>query len=95
MGTSGAIFVYDGAKGGSGLSKLLYDRLEEGFKRSIEILRNCKCSSADGCPRCTYSYQCGNNNQPLSKLGALESLEHLGKTKLHIVDNYNDYESYV
>ncbi|MHA1198338.1 MAG: DEAD/DEAH box helicase [Candidatus Heimdallarchaeaceae archaeon] len=95
MGKSGAIFVYDGAKGGSGLSKLLYDRLKEGFQRSLEILKNCKCSTADGCPRCTYSYQCGNNNQPLSKLGAVESLEQLGKLKLKVVENYNDYESYV
>ncbi|MCE7743422.1 MAG: DEAD/DEAH box helicase [Candidatus Heimdallarchaeota archaeon] len=95
MGKSGAIFVYDGAKGGSGLSKLLYDRLEEGFQRSLEILKNCKCSTDDGCPRCTYSYQCGNNNQPLNKLGAVESLGQLGKLKLKVVENYNEFESYV
>lgn len=95
MGKSGAIFVYDGAQGGSGLSKLLYDRLEEAFQRSLEILKKCKCSTTDGCPRCTYSYQCGNNNQPLNKLGAIESLEELGKLKIEIVENYNDYESYV
>lgn len=95
MGKSGAIFVYDGAKGGSGLSKLLYDRLEEGFHRSLEILKNCKCTSSDGCPRCTYSYQCGNNNQPLNKQGAIESLERLGKLKIKVVENYNDYESFV
>ena len=95
MGKSGAIFVYDGAKGGSGLSKLLYDRLEEGFKRSLEILKKCKCTTSDGCPRCTYSYQCGNNNQPLSKNGAIESLEKLGKVELKVIDNYNEYESYV
>ena len=95
MGKSGAIFVYDGAKGGSGLSKLLYDRLEEGFRRSLEILKSCKCTTADGCPRCTYSYQCGNNNQPLSKQGAIESLEQLGKLKLEVIENYNDYESFV
>jgi len=95
MGKSGAIFVYDGAKGGSGLSKLLYDKLEEGLERSLKILENCLCKSSDGCPRCTYSYQCGNNNQPLNKLGAIESIKLLNKSDLQIIDNYNEYEAYV
>ncbi|MCG3221793.1 MAG: DUF1998 domain-containing protein, partial [Candidatus Heimdallarchaeota archaeon] len=95
MGESGAIFVYDAAKGGSGLSKLLYDRLEEGFKRSIKILQNCDCTSTDGCPRCTYSYQCGNNNQPLNKIGAIESLEILKDVKLKVIDDFEPYQAYV
>ncbi len=95
MGKSGAIFVYDGAKGGSGLSKLLYDKLEEGINRSLKILENCPCKSSDGCPRCTYSYQCGNNNQPLNKIGAIESIKLLSESDLQIVDNYAEYEAYV
>lgn len=95
MGESGAIFVYDAAKGGSGLSKLLYDRLEEGFKRSIKILQNCECTSTDGCPRCTYSYQCGNNNQPLNKIGAIESLEILKDVKLKVIDDFEPYQAFV
>ncbi len=95
MGDSGAIFVYDGAKGGSGLSKLLYDRLEEGFKRSLIILENCTCKTTDGCPRCTYSYQCGNNNQPLNKIGAMESLKLLKESDLKIIENYEEYQAYV
>ncbi len=95
MGKSGAIFVYDGAKGGSGLSKLLYDKLEEGLNRSLKILENCTCKTSDGCPRCTYSYQCGNNNQPLSKIGAIESIKLLNQSKLKIVDNYAEYDAYV
>ena len=95
MGKSGAIFVYDGAKGGSGLSKLLYDKLEEGFNRSLKILENCTCKTSDGCPRCTYSYQCGNNNQPLNKTGAIESIKLLNKSKLKIIDNYAEYDAYV
>lgn len=75
MGDSGVIFVYDGAKGGSGLSKLLYDRLEEAIRRSLVILEKCDCKTIDGCPRCTYSYQCGNNNQPLHKAGAIETFK--------------------
>ncbi|MHA1829012.1 MAG: DEAD/DEAH box helicase [Candidatus Heimdallarchaeaceae archaeon] len=95
MGESGTIFVYDGAKGGSGLSKLLFDKLEEAFNRSLKILENCSCTNLDGCPRCTYSYQCGNNNQPLNKIGAIESLKLLGSMELEIVDDFANYESYV
>ncbi|MCE7748621.1 MAG: DEAD/DEAH box helicase [Candidatus Heimdallarchaeota archaeon] len=95
MGKSGAIFVYDGSKGGSGLSKLLYDKLEEGLNRSLKILENCTCKTSDGCPRCTYSYQCGNNNQPLSKTGAIESIKLLNQSKLKIIDNYAEYDAYV
>jgi DEAD/DEAH box helicase domain-containing protein len=95
MGESGAIFVYDAAKGGSGLSKLLFDRLEEGFERSSKILQKCDCTSTDGCPRCTYSYQCGNNNQPLNKIGAIESLELLKEAKLKVIDDLEPYQAYV
>ncbi len=77
MGSSGVIFVYDGAPGGNGLSKLLYDRFEEAVTRSLRILKECGCASEDGCPSCTYSYQCGNNNSPLNKAGAIASLEAL------------------
>ncbi|MHA1353415.1 MAG: Zn-binding domain-containing protein [Candidatus Heimdallarchaeaceae archaeon] len=80
MGHSGAIFVYDGAKGGSGLSKLLFDRLDEALDRSLNILKKCTCKTMDGCPRCTYSYQCGNNNFPLNKYGAIESLTLVKKS---------------
>lgn len=72
MGTTGMIFVYDGTEGGNGASKLLYDRLEEAFRRGKKILEECPCKSESGCPRCTYSYHCGNNNKMLSKHGALE-----------------------
>jgi DEAD/DEAH box helicase domain-containing protein len=73
LGDSGVIFIYDGSPGGSGLSRLLYKRLEEAFRRAAEILQSCPCTAIDGCPACTYSYQCGNNNAPLFKAGAYES----------------------
>ena len=95
MGSSGAIFVYDAAKGGSGLVKLLYDRLEDGFERSLKILEGCTCKTIDGCPRCTYSYQCGNNNQPLNKKGAIEAIKLLKTMKLELIENYNEYQAYV
>jgi DEAD/DEAH box helicase domain-containing protein len=75
----GDIFVYDGSVGGSGLSKLLFKRLKKGLEVSLEILRNCECKRVDGCPRCTYSYQCGNNNQPLNRIGAMRIIELIFK----------------
>lgn len=71
----GDIFVYDATIGGSGLSKLLFKQLRRAMEISYEVLRNCDCKRIDGCPKCTYSYQCGNNNQPLNKIGALKTLE--------------------
>ena len=77
MGDSGIIFVYDGSPGGNGASKLLFSRLGEAFKRTRTILEKCDCNTLDGCPLCTYSYYCGNNNSPLFKIGALESVKQI------------------
>ena len=74
MGLSGTIFVYDGCPGGSGATLLLFRKLDEAFKRAYEIVKTCDCNRVDGCPNCTYSYQCGNNNRPLFRPGAVESL---------------------
>lgn len=85
MGDTGNIVVYDGVPGGSGASKLLYERFEIAVERASAVLMDCSCDSPSGCPRCTYSYRCGNNNEPLSKLGALESLLAMKDMKLRLV----------
>lgn len=72
LGNSGLIFVYDGAIGGSGASRALYDRFERAAERSRIILDECPCKNESGCPRCTFSYRCGNNNEFLHKYCALE-----------------------
>jgi len=77
LGTSGLIFVYDSAIGGNGASKALYDRLEKAFERSLRIVKECPCKSEAGCPRCTFSYRCGNNNEYLHKLSATEVLQRI------------------
>ena len=77
LGTSGLIFVYDSAIGGNGASKALYDRLERTFERSLHIVRECPCKNEAGCPRCTFSYRCGNNNEYLHKLAAMEILQRI------------------
>lgn len=75
----GDIFIYDATTGGSGLSKLLFKRLRRAFEMVYSILKDCECKRVDGCPRCTYSYQCGNNNQPLNRIGALNITEKVLK----------------
>ncbi|MFW9953167.1 MAG: DEAD/DEAH box helicase [Candidatus Thorarchaeota archaeon] len=93
MGDSGYIFVYDGSPGGNGASKLLFGRFEEAIRRSETILAKCDCKTVDGCPLCTYSYQCGNNNQPLFRFGALESLQ-LIQQKVETDVDTKDYLGY-
>ncbi|HJU13671.1 MAG TPA: DEAD/DEAH box helicase [Candidatus Nitrosotalea sp.] len=77
LGISGLIFVYDSAIGGNGASKALYDRLERAFERSLHIVKECPCKNEAGCPRCTFSYRCGNNNEYLHKLSSTEILQRI------------------
>jgi len=77
LGTSGLIFVYDGAIGGNGASKALFDRIEKAFERSLFIVKECPCKNDSGCPRCTFSYRCGNNNEFLHKKSAEEILQKI------------------
>jgi DEAD/DEAH box helicase domain-containing protein len=77
LGSSGLIFVYDGSVGGNGASKALYDRLDKAFGRALRILSECPCKNESGCPRCTYSYRCGNNNEYLHKLAAIEVMDRI------------------
>lgn len=77
LGCRGAIFVYDNAVGGNGAARALYDKMEMVMERSAEILRLCPCRNDSGCPRCTYSYNCGHNNRQLHKLGGLMVLESI------------------
>lgn len=87
LGTSGLIFIYDGAIGGSGASKALYDRFEKALERSMFIIKECPCKNESGCPRCTFSYRCGNNNEYLHKHSALEILERINSgEKTELVD---------
>jgi DEAD/DEAH box helicase domain-containing protein len=77
LGSSGYIYVYDGSIGGNGASKVIYDRLDSVLSRALRILSECPCKSESGCPRCTYSYRCGNNNEYLHKDAAIEILNRV------------------
>jgi len=69
------IFIYDGYKGGIGLSEKLYSLLNELFETTLNLIQDCKCEA--GCPSCIYSSKCGNNNEPLDKQAAIFLLKEL------------------
>jgi len=51
-------------------------------------LSECPCKSESGCPRCTYSYRCGNNNEFLHKHAAIEVMNRIADgEKTEIGDN--------
>ena len=59
------IFIYDGFEGGIGISEALYAKIEELWKKTLQLIENCECE--EGCPSCIYSPKCGNDNKPLDK----------------------------
>ncbi len=61
----GAIAIYDGSDGGSGVARASFARWRELLATSIENLEECPCE--DGCPSCIVSPKCGNSNSLLSK----------------------------
>jgi DEAD/DEAH box helicase domain-containing protein len=63
-----AIFIYDGAPGGVGISEKGFEMLPQLWRAALNVLRECPCE--DGCPSCVHSPKCGNNNEPLDKAGA-------------------------
>ena len=77
LGSSGLVFIYDGSIGGNGASRALYDKFDKAVLRAFRILSECPCESESGCPRCTYSYRCGNNNEYLDKHAAIEVLNRI------------------
>ena len=70
-------FVYDGYKGGIGLSEKLYELLHDLFETTLNLIQDCKCEV--GCPSCIYSSKCGNNNEPLDKQAAIVLLKEIIK----------------
>jgi DEAD/DEAH box helicase domain-containing protein len=72
---SGHVVIYDSAIGGSGVAKLLFERLEEAYEVALDIVKSCDCE--DGCPKCVYSPYCGNNNKYLSRKKSLRLINSL------------------
>ncbi len=90
---NGDIFVYDSTQGGSGLSKLLFIRLDRALEIAKDVMEGCDCKRIDGCPKCTYSYQCGNDNYPLNRIGAINIIKKIQKGERREL-NIESYDVY-
>lgn len=64
------VFIYDGVEGGVGFSHAVYDELQKLADRTQTQLADCDCPSDHGCPACTMSSMCGDNNEPMDSVGA-------------------------
>ncbi len=76
-----AVFIHDVIEGGVGFSHDAYSRFEELGAKSVKRLKGCSCDSVKGCPACTFSPDCGNDNEPLNRLLAVELLKRLYEVK--------------
>ncbi|MHC1712955.1 MAG: DEAD/DEAH box helicase [Solidesulfovibrio sp.] len=74
------VFVYDGAPGGVGLSRLAFAKAEEALDRTLAAVAGCPCET--GCPSCVHSPKCGSGNRPIDKVAARFLLELLMSGKL-------------
>jgi DEAD/DEAH box helicase domain-containing protein len=71
------IFIYDGIEGGVGFSHEIYDQVSKLSKKTKSLVEECECNSDRGCPACTMSPMCGDNNEPMDTDGACYLLEKL------------------
>ena len=69
------VIIHDAVEGGSGFSARGFSCGSTWIRATLECIESCPCSS--GCPRCIQSPKCGNNNSPLSKIGAIKVLQLL------------------
>jgi len=76
----GTILLYDNSmNGGNGLSKAIYEKLSLILNRALEIVDQCNCKDAKGCPMCTHWEGCSQLNHGLSKEGAKNLLQSIVK----------------
>ena len=68
------IFIYDGHRGGVGVTEKGFELLEELLRRTLDAIKSCPCEA--GCPSCIQSPKCGNLNAPLDKRAAVLLLQH-------------------
>ncbi|MGI5819154.1 MAG: DEAD/DEAH box helicase [Armatimonadota bacterium] len=61
--------IYDAYNGGVGIAEAAYERLDDLLAAVAEQIECCPCE--DGCPECVQAPNCGDNNMPLDKAGAL------------------------
>ncbi|QSG02346.1 DEAD/DEAH box helicase [Natranaeroarchaeum sulfidigenes] len=76
-GTASGWFLYDGVEGGIGFARAIYEEFETLSAHARDRLEDCECGRPDGCPACTYSENCGNDNAPLLRGSAIDVFEYL------------------
>jgi DEAD/DEAH box helicase domain-containing protein len=64
--------VYDGHPGGVGITERGFAAFESWAADTARMIEGCPCEH--GCPSCVQSPKCGNLNDMLDKVGALELL---------------------
>ena len=65
----GIVAIYDGYQGGAGIARIAFEARAALMQATSQALLSCSCTW--GCPSCIVSPKCGNNNEPLSKQGAI------------------------
>ena len=81
----GIILLYDNSmNGGNGISKAIYEKLPLILNRALEIVDQCNCTEAKGCPSCTNWEGCSQLNHDLSKEGARNLLESIVKSMIDV-----------
>jgi len=73
----GVVFLYDGVEGGVGFVYDAFERFSELAEKAKERFEKCSCRSVKGCPTCTFSSNCGNDNEPLNRPLAIELLDKM------------------
>ncbi|MFC4437427.1 MULTISPECIES: DEAD/DEAH box helicase [Natrialbaceae] len=82
-------FIYDGIDGGLGFARAIYENFEAVAVRARDLIADCDCGRADGCPACVMDDQCGNDNQPLHRACAIDVLDQLlGNEDVDVLDAY-------
>lgn len=69
------VFVYDGHPGGAGFAERGYAAARSWLTATRDTIESCGCD--EGCPSCIQSPKCGNQNNPLDKIGAARLLDVL------------------
>ena len=69
------VFIHDGHPGGVGIAEIGYERIDELWRATLDVVSQCPCHT--GCPSCIQSPKCGNDNHPLDKQVAIILLSAL------------------
>ncbi|SEH11012.1 DEAD/DEAH box helicase domain-containing protein [Natronorubrum sediminis] len=88
-------FIYDGIEGGLGFARAIYENYEAVARRARDLIADCECGNVGGCPACVMDEQCGNDNQPLHRGGAVDVLDQLlGNADPEALEDQTSEEDY-